>query len=67
VAELDATFNGLRPLVYGNAVGYLGLTLFSADAFVPSLAVCPPEAPYKLLTVFCVRMVDVLVNGLVAY
>src|SRR3990170_4422267 len=46
----------------GTLLGILVLRSLSAYALVPSLTVCPPEALYKLLTVFGVGMIDVLVN-----
>ena len=51
----------------GTLFGYLGLTLFSAYALVPSLTVRTSQSLYEFLTALRVRMVDILIDGFKAY
>ena len=56
-----------RPLLYRDTVGDLGFTLFPAYPLGFAFAVPPYKVSYKLRPPFCLRMVDVLIDGFVAY
>ena len=56
-----------RPFLYRDPVGNLGFTLPSAYPLGFAFAVPPHKVSYQFSPPICLRMGDVLVDGLVAY
>lgn len=67
VAEMDTFLHRGGSHVYGYATGYFGLSLLSTRAPGLTLTVAPSQACYKVQAAIGVGMVDILVDGLMAY
>ena len=67
VAKMETFFHRAGSHVYGYTTGYLGLSLLSTRALGFTLTVVPSQASYKIQAAVGVGMVNILVDGLMAY
>lgn len=67
VAKVETFFHRVGSHVYGYATGDLGLSLLSTRAHGLTLTVAPSQASYKVQAAIGVGVVDILIDGLMAY